>query len=92
MPATLNLALTDELRAFVDSNAGDGTLYSTPGEFVRAVLPKRKMRWMLQKSKMASCGAIKTLSKVTPFSIQDQPKQIMLRFVPGGEKAKSDAP
>lgn len=42
MTTTLNLALTDELRAFVDSNAGDGTLYSTPSEFVRAVLREKK--------------------------------------------------
>jgi antitoxin ParD1/3/4 len=42
MSTTLNLALTDELRAFVDSNAGDGTLYSTPSEFVRAILREKK--------------------------------------------------
>lgn len=42
MSTTLNISLTDELRAFVDSNAGDGTLYSTPSEFVRAVLREKK--------------------------------------------------
>ena len=41
---TLNLSLTDELRAFVDRNSGDGTLYATPSEFVRDVLREKKER------------------------------------------------
>ena len=36
--------LTDELRAFVDENCGDGTLYSTPSEFMRALLREKKER------------------------------------------------
>jgi antitoxin ParD1/3/4 len=44
MSGTLNLALTDELRAFVDRNSGDGTLYATPSEFVRDVLREKKER------------------------------------------------
>ncbi|WP_412057375.1 type II toxin-antitoxin system ParD family antitoxin [Bartonella sp. DGB2] len=43
MASSLNISLTDELRAFVDSHAGDGTLYATPSEFVRAVLREKKM-------------------------------------------------
>ena len=42
MANSLNLSLTDELRAFVDRNSGDGTLYATPSEFVRDVLRCRK--------------------------------------------------
>lgn len=42
MSSTLNLSLTDELRAFVDQNCGDGTLYATPSEFVRDLLRQRK--------------------------------------------------
>ncbi len=42
MPNTLNLSLTDELRAFIDANCGDGTLYATPSEFVRDLLRQRK--------------------------------------------------
>ena len=42
MSSTLNLSLTDELRAFVDANCGDGTLYATPSEFVRDLLRQRK--------------------------------------------------
>jgi antitoxin ParD1/3/4 len=44
MSATLNLSLTDELRAFIDQNSGDGTLYATPSEFVRDVLREKKER------------------------------------------------
>ena len=44
MPNSLNLSLTDELRAFVDQNSGDGTLFATPSEFVRDVLREKKER------------------------------------------------
>jgi antitoxin ParD1/3/4 len=44
MSSTLNLSLTDELRAFIDKNCGDGTLYATPSEFVRDVLCEKKER------------------------------------------------
>jgi antitoxin ParD1/3/4 len=44
MGSTLNLSLTDELRAFVDENSGDGTLFATPSEFVRDVLREKKER------------------------------------------------
>ncbi len=44
MTSTLNLSLTDELRAFVDANCGDGTLYSTPSEFLRDLLREKKRR------------------------------------------------
>ncbi len=42
MANSLNLSLTDELRAYVDQNSGDGTLYSTPSEFVRDILRRHK--------------------------------------------------
>ena len=44
MASSLNLSLTDELRAFVDDNSGDGTLYATPSEFMRDVLREKKQR------------------------------------------------
>ncbi len=44
MSSTLNLSLTDELRAFIDQNCGDGTLFATPSEFVRNVLREKKER------------------------------------------------
>ena len=44
MARSLNLSLTDELRAFVDQNSGEGTLFATPSEFVRALIRERKER------------------------------------------------
>lgn len=44
MSSSINLSLTDELRAFVDDNSGDGTLYATPSEFVRDLLRQQKQR------------------------------------------------
>ena len=44
MANSLNLSLTDELRAYVDENSGDGTLYATPSEFVRDVLRREKLQ------------------------------------------------
>jgi len=44
MSSTINLSLTDELRAFVDANCGDGTDFATPSEFVRSMLREEKER------------------------------------------------
>ena len=44
MARSINLSLTDELRAFLDENSGDGTLFSTPSEFVRALIREKKGR------------------------------------------------
>jgi antitoxin ParD1/3/4 len=44
MSSSINLSLTDELRAFVDANSGDGTLYATPSEFMRDLLRQQKSR------------------------------------------------
>lgn len=44
MASSLNLSLTDELRAFVDANSGDGTMFATPSEFVRHLLREKKER------------------------------------------------
>lgn len=44
MARSLNLSLTDDLRAFLDENSGDGTLFATPSEFVRAMIREKKER------------------------------------------------
>ena len=44
MPSTINLSLTDELRAFIDQNCGDGTDFSTPSEFLRSMIREKKDR------------------------------------------------
>ncbi|MCB9202586.1 MAG: CopG family transcriptional regulator [Flavobacteriales bacterium] len=36
--ATINIPLTDELKKFVVSQTGKGTLYSTPSEYVRDLI------------------------------------------------------
>ena len=41
---SINLSLTDELRAFIDQNCGEGTLYSTPSEFLRDILREKKQK------------------------------------------------
>ena len=42
--STINLSLTNELRAFIDRSCGDGTLYATPSEFLRDLLREEKER------------------------------------------------
>ena len=44
MSRSINLSLTDELRAFIDQNCGEGTLFATPSEFLRDVLREKKER------------------------------------------------
>lgn len=44
MASSINLSLTDELRAFVDSQCGEGTSFATPSEFVRDLLREKKRR------------------------------------------------
>jgi antitoxin ParD1/3/4 len=44
MPSTINLSLTDELRAYIDQNCGDGTTYATPSEFLRSLIRENKER------------------------------------------------
>ena len=53
MTRSINISLTDELRAFLDENSGDETLFSTPSEFVRALIREKKERveaYQLRKS------------------------------------------
>lgn len=40
MASSLNLSLTDELRHFVDSRAGDDGIYATPSEYLRDLIRK----------------------------------------------------
>ncbi len=53
MASSLNLSLTDELRAFVDSNSGDGTMFATPSEFVRHLLREKKERQDAEAARIA---------------------------------------
>lgn len=53
MATTLNLSLTDELRAFIDENSGEGTLYATPSEFIRDLLRQKKRQLEAEKIRAA---------------------------------------
>ncbi len=44
MSHNINLNLTKELREFIDSQSGEGTLYATPSEFMRDLLREKKRR------------------------------------------------
>lgn len=44
MSSTLNLSLTDEMKAFINQHSGEGTLFPTAGEFVRDVLREKMER------------------------------------------------
>jgi antitoxin ParD1/3/4 len=62
MGSTLNLSLTDELRAFVDTQSGDGTLYATPSEFVRDLIRKHKQQMEADRLRV---GVIEGLQDAT---------------------------
>ena len=49
---TINIALTDEMKKFVISQSGNGTLYTTPSEYVRALIRQESER--LEASSMRS--------------------------------------
>jgi antitoxin ParD1/3/4 len=75
MATTLNLSLTDELRSFVDSQSGDGTMYSTPSEFVRDLIRRHKQQLEAERLR---AGVIEGLQdavagRVRPFkgSVRD---------------------
>ena len=47
MPSSLNLSLTDELRRYVDSRAGDGDVYATPSEYIRDLIRRDMEDWAI---------------------------------------------
>ena len=44
MPASFNLSLTDELKEFVETHSGDGTLFASSSEYIRALIREKKER------------------------------------------------
>lgn len=69
MSSTLNLSLTDELRAFLDQNCGDGTLYATPSEFVRDLLRQKKLQMDAAEARRAIVEGYQDAlnGRTTPF-------------------------
>lgn len=41
---SLNIPLTEEMKQFITSQTGDGTMYSTPSEYVRDLIRHEKDR------------------------------------------------
>jgi len=44
MSNSLNIPLTDELKKFIQQQAGNGTFYSTPSEYVRDLIRQDRDR------------------------------------------------
>ena len=85
MSSSLNLTLTDELRAFIDRNCGDGTLYATPTEFMRDVLREKKERIEAAELRAGILEGYQdaTAGRTTPFS--GNLKEDMARFKKRGK-------
>lgn len=47
MANSLNLSLTDELRRYVDTRAGDGDVYATPSEYIRDLIRRDMQDWLV---------------------------------------------
>ena len=67
MGSTLILSLTDELRAFVDGQSGDGTFYATPSEYVRDLIRKHKLQIEADRLRV---GVIEGLQDATEGRVQ----------------------
>ncbi len=70
MARSINLSLTDELRAFLDASSGEGTLFSTPSEFVRALIREKKERQDAAELRKAILEGYDDLveGRVTPYT------------------------
>lgn len=47
MANSLNITLTTELRAYVDSRASDGDVYATPSEYIRDLIRRDREEWYI---------------------------------------------
>ncbi len=70
MGSSINLSLTDDLRSFIDDQSGDGTLYSTPSEFLRDILREKKERIEASQLRDSILEGLKDCSgnRLTEFS------------------------
>lgn len=50
---TLNISLTDELKQFIESQSGSGTLFTTPDEYVRNLIRHEKEKLEAQSLRTA---------------------------------------
>ena len=70
MASSLNLSLTDELRAYVDSRTGDRGVYSTPSEYLRDLIRKDMRDQMVVSEVVSGIKDIKE-GKLSDKSIMD---------------------
>lgn len=70
MGSSINLSLTDNLRSFIDEQSGDGTLYSTPSEFLRDILREKKESLEASQLRDSILEGLKDIAadKATDFS------------------------
>ena len=47
MANSINISLTDALRRYVDSRAGDDDVYATPSEFIRDLIRRDMQDWTI---------------------------------------------
>lgn len=67
---SINIPLTDELKEYVNSQAGDGTMYSTPSEYIRDLIRHDRDKKESEEISVNILQGFKDLSegKVTPYS------------------------
>ena len=70
MASSLNISLTDELRRFVDSRAGDHGCYATPSEYLRDLIRKDMSEQALVSQVLAGIADIEQ-SRFSDKSIMD---------------------
>lgn len=70
MASSMNVSLTDELRNFVDTRAGDRGLYATPSEYLRDLI-RQDMNNQAVTNHVLSGLADVTEDRFSEFSILD---------------------
>ncbi|MBO6661231.1 hypothetical protein [Roseivirga sp.] len=67
---SINVPLTDEMKRFVSEQAGDGTMYSTPSEYVRDLIRHDQERKEAEALRESILEGYKDIAegKVTAFS------------------------
>ncbi|MGE9297254.1 MAG: ribbon-helix-helix domain-containing protein [Puniceicoccales bacterium] len=77
MSSTINLSLTDELRAFVDSNCGDRGLYATPSEFMRELIREKKERIEAQQLRDGVLEGFRDIAKGRTVEFQGDLRSLL---------------
>ncbi len=67
---SINIPLTDELKDFVTSQAGDGTMYSTPSEYIRDLIRHDRQKQEIEELRNSILEGYQDIAaeRVTPFT------------------------